>query len=218
MVSIRKEFEKIQLFSNLKNGFILAFGLVLLISYLPIGGWLAQPLSLTQSNENADAIVVLASGATLSGSPGLSGYYRVMHGLELFREKRAKRLIISTGNSPLTGFSESKWVASLTQVVSHPSKGLEIVVDPEIKTSFTEARVISKILKEHNCKKILLVTSGSHIFRASLCYKKLGLKVFPAPTFVGKNIYYERESYFSSYNAVIHEWVGLLYYKILGRI
>lgn len=202
----------------LKKGFILAMGIVTIIAFFPIGGWLALPLLIPHSQQPAEAIVVLASGCSPTGEPGISGFHRVLHGLKLFREGKAPKLFISTGNSSIYGFQEAKWVASLTNIVKHPDTGIAILIDKNITTSFTEAQVIKKRLFTENIKTILLVTNASHILRASLCYKKQGFTVLPAPTHNDRNIFYARSSYLSSFNAVIHEWVGLAYYKLLGRI
>jgi uncharacterized SAM-binding protein YcdF (DUF218 family) len=197
-----------------KQGLCIALILMVVLSFFPIAGYFCQPLMLEHSNQKADAIVVLASGSTLTGEPNLSGYQRVTHGIKLLNEKKAPLLIISTGYSAITKFKEFSWVSSFTRLLEVPSSKIKILKDERITTTYTEAKFVSEYLQKNNLNSILLVTSSSHIFRANKVYKKLVKSVFPAPVHNSENIFYSRGHYLDSFNAVMHELIGLLYYKI----
>jgi uncharacterized SAM-binding protein YcdF (DUF218 family) len=195
-------------------GNIIAVITLTICIFFPVGGFISQPLLLDGSNQNAEAIVVLASGSTFAGDPGYSGLQRVLHGVKLLKNNRAPKLFISTGCSSIYGHSESKWVASLTELINLPKDKFQILVSERITTTKTEADYISEVLKQQKINKILLVTSGTHIYRAKLVYDHLGVKVLPAPCHSSKGLYYSMGHYLSSLNAAIHEWVGLVYYKL----
>lgn len=198
----------------------LALGMIftLICATFPVGGFISQPLYLDHSDETAEAILVLASGATFAGDPALSGYQRVLHGIELLQKNRAPVLYISTGNSSINGYAESQWVASLTKMLKVDAEQVKILVSERITTTKTEAEHAVEKLKAAGIGNILLVTSGTHVYRSKLVYEKLGMKVFPAPCHSRKGLYYSMGHYLRSLNAAVHEWVGLLYYRLRNFI
>lgn len=191
---------------------------ILICATFPVGGYLGRPLMSEHSSENAQAIVVLASGGTPTGEPGLSGMQRVTHGIELLKHGRAPLLVVSTGYSKKTGHAESAWVASYTDLFALNPASLTILISEEIVTTATEAAYARKRLEKLGINRILLVTSNAHIYRSCRTFSKAGFEVLPAPTHNAKNIFYASEHYLTSLNAVIHEWVGLLYYYLRDRI
>lgn len=196
----------------------LAFLAVILVfvSIYPIGGLLSTHFMSAHSNKKADAIVVLASGSTPAGDPGYSGFQRVSHGVRLYKDKRAPKLIISTGYSDIYGFDEFGWVSSFTSLLEVDNSGLTVLKDESIVTTNAEGEYIKKHFPE--LKTILLVTSGSHIKRSEMVFRKKGFNVLPAPTHNKNSVNYAYENYLTAFNAAVHEWVGLIYYKLRGRI
>ncbi|WP_198305360.1 ElyC/SanA/YdcF family protein [Arcobacter vandammei] len=88
------------------------------------------------------------------------------------------------------------------------------------KDTFDEAIETKKIV---NNEKIILVTSASHMKRASMIFEKNGLNIIPSPT--EHKAYHTSypSSYFNSNNIkkvelAIHEYLGILYSKIKGEI
>jgi len=170
------------------------------------------------SMENAPAILVLASGATETGDFQLSGIQRITHGVNLLKAGRAQHLYISTGYSPRTGHLEYGWVASYTQLLNLDPASFTIFISPEITTTFTEASYARKVLAAEKIDTILLVTSGAHIYRSFLTFRQAGFNVLPAPAHNRTNIFYSSENHLTSMRAALHEWLGLIYYRLRKRI
>ena len=200
-----------------KIGSTIAFSLIMIIITFPIGGYMTVPLILPHSSEQADAVLVLASGATPEGDPNLSTYQRVIHGAKLLKSGQAKHLFISTGFSNTNGFKEYDAVASLTQILDIPKGKITIFKSEEIITTATEALYAKKQFDARKINKILLTTSNAHIYRSCLTFEKLGLKVLPAPCHNKKTTVYADDN-FSMFRAAMHEWIGLCWYYIRGRI
>jgi uncharacterized SAM-binding protein YcdF (DUF218 family) len=196
----------------------LAYALLMLCIFFPVGGFIAQPLHLEHSQENAEAILVMASGATLAKDPGLSGFQRVLHGIELLKQNRAPLLLVSTGFSEETGFAEAEWVASLTHLCQVEPERLMIFRSERIRTSKTEADYAIERLGQLGIKRILLVTSGTHLFRGKKVFEKLGIQVLPAPCHSSAGLYYSMGHYLRSLDATLHEWIGLVYYRLRNFI
>lgn len=207
-----------KMLSSYVAGLIFLLLTMSLCYYYPVGGYLAKPLMTEHSTGNADAILVLASGATETGEPALSGLQRVNHGIKLLKEGRAKHLYLSTGFSPRTGHDEAAWVASYTRLFELNPASFSILVSPEITTTATEAGYARKRLTAEGANSILLVTSGAHIYRSCATFSKAGFEVLPAPVHNRKNIFYASDSYIISLQAALHEWIGLIYYWLRDRI
>ncbi len=203
--------------NSFKIGSTIIFSCIMLIIALPIGGYMTVPLIVPHSTETADAVLVLASGTTLAGDPSHSMYQRVIHGAKLLKSGQAKHLYISTGFSELNGFKEYSAVASLTKILDIPQDKITIFKSEEIKTTATEALYAKKQFDARGINKILLTTSNGHIYRSCRTFEKLGFKVLPAPCHNTKTTVYADHN-LAMFKAAMHEWIGLCWYYIRGRI
>ncbi len=199
------------------KGNVIVFALILLLMAFPIGGYMNVPLVVPHSQEKADAVLVLASGATFAGDPNLATYQRVLHGARLLKSGQAKHLYISTGFNKITGFNEFYAVASLTQILEIPKDKVTIFKSNEITTTATEALYAKKFFDTKGINKILLTTSNAHIYRSCLTFEKLGFTVLPAPSQNKYTTIYS-DNNLSAFRASMHEWIGLVWYYLRGRI
>jgi uncharacterized SAM-binding protein YcdF (DUF218 family) len=209
---------RMELLSSLVAGQVFLLLMMFACYIYPLGGYLARPLMLEHSTENAQAILVLASGATKTGEFQLSGIQRVTHGVNLLKAGRAPHLYISTGYSKEDGHLEYGWVASYTRLLGLDPASFTIFVSPEITTTFTEAAYARKELAAKNINRILLVTSGAHIYRSRLTFIKSGFEVLPAPSHNQINVFYSSENHLTLLRGALHEWLGLIYYRLRQRI
>ena len=90
----------------------------------------------------------------------------------------------------------------------------------EVKQAAWEALPIKKLLGD---KKFIIVTSASHMKRSMLIFKKLNLNAIAAPTNYLSHEEKSLKEYFSGKNIrkieiAIHEYLGLIWYKIKGYI
>lgn len=211
--SILREYQ-----TDFQKGSCIIFAFILLIMAFPIGGYMTVPLITEHSTQKAKAVLVLASGATLAGDPCYATYQRIIHGAELVKNGQAEHLYISTGFSPINEFQEYYAVASLTQMLDIPQDKITIFKSEEIKTTETEATYARKRLAEDGISKILLTTSNGHIYRSCLTFKKAGFEeVYPAPSHNNQTTVYADDN-MSMFRAAMHEWIGLVWYWINGRI
>lgn len=195
-------------------GMQLAFLVLIVCIFFPVGGFLAEPLYIAPTAENAQAILVMASGATESFTPNLSGYQRVLHGIKLLKENRAPLLLLSTGYSNDTGFAEAHWVASMTRLCEVPPEKVRILKSERIRTSKTEADYAVEQLRKMGLDTILLVTNTSHLYRGTLVFENLGINVLPAPCNSATGLYHDMGHNLKAFDATIHEWLGLVYYRL----
>ncbi|HOT27147.1 MAG TPA: ElyC/SanA/YdcF family protein [Candidatus Ozemobacteraceae bacterium] len=190
--------------------------LMVLLTYLPIAGYLCRPLLLPHADGNADAILVLASGVSKQGEYTYAGLQRVLHGVELLRAGRAPLLVFSTGDPlPNRPIPEAAWVASFAAFLDLPRGSYEIL-SGGITTTRTESRKIAQALLPRGIRRLLLVTNGPHISRAAAVFEAAGFEVLPAPVQSEKTIDNACESDFNLFSYAMHEWIGTIVYRLRG--
>ena len=139
------------------------------------------------SAPNADAIVVLSSGA-LAKAPGKANIMewndpdRFLAGITLFSKRKAPRLFFTGGAIPYE--KESKNEGTLykeyAEKLGIPSKAIKTT--PSVLNTAQEAIEIRRLLnKQSDTSKILLVTSAFHMKRAKKQFERQGLLVHPFP-------------------------------------
>jgi len=141
-----------------------------------------------ENTNPADSIVVLSSGRTLpSGSSQIIEWNdpdRFIAGIELYRAKKAKRIIFTGGINPLSKNLEPEGNIYIKEAISLgiPRKNLHTTY-PVINT-LDEAKAINNLLKEKlssSSNRIILVTSAFHMKRAKKVFEREGIIVEPYP-------------------------------------
>lgn len=187
-----------------------------------------------QENYQEDyPIVVLGGGIKYAGAnSSLSPYslQRLVKGLELYLEKA--RPIILTGGVGIgqEGISESALAAQWLRKMGVRDE--DIIIEDQARTTYENGLYIKRCLEDYYSMeedvkldlKAYLVTNAFHLPRSVLVFKKLGINVIP----VSSGIIVDHRNSFLSYlpnrealtaNMVaIHEWIGMVWYKITGRI
>jgi uncharacterized SAM-binding protein YcdF (DUF218 family) len=175
----------------------------------------------------ADAIVVLSDN-TLWPDPSLpepvlgeGTYTRCRYAAWLYRNGPALPILV-TGIAPHFG--------SVAQVMKRELEGEGVPAgmiwtEDESTSTFENAAFSARILRRQRAGSILLVTEAYHMRRAELSFRKQGLTVIPAPcAFRTYRFRWKIAEVFPNATAIrenddaLHEWIGLLWYRIRGRI
>lgn len=216
LIAACRKAEQSRLLSKVLQSLAAIGTIMVLLTHLPIAGYLCRPLLLPHAEGNADAILVLASGVSKQGEYTYAGLQRVLHGVELLRAGRAPLLVISTGDPlPNRPIPEAVWVASLATVLDLPRESYEILTGG-ITTTRTESRKLAQTLLPRSIRRLLLVTNGPHISRATAVFEAAGFEVLPAPVQSEKTIDNACESSFNLFSYAMHEWIGTALYKLRG--
>ena len=141
------------------------------------------PLALEEI-PTADAIVVLG-GVTRGRVPGNGltdlggGADRIIHAARLFKARKAPLLLLSGGNAP--GYqSEAEAMADILQLMGIPAE--KMLLETQSRNTQQNAIYTQKILQRQGIRKVLLVTSASHMRRAVAIFTGIGVSVLPAAT------------------------------------
>lgn len=140
------------------------------------GQWQALP--------TADAIVCLGGGASISPQEvvgvNLAGASdRPVTAVELLRRGKAPRLLIGGGGSPDKG-NEADAVKTWLELWQ--LSNAEITSLGKCLDTHDEAEKVAAMARQHGWKRILLVTSASHMKRAQAVFQKsCGIEIVPVP-------------------------------------
>jgi uncharacterized SAM-binding protein YcdF (DUF218 family) len=130
----------------------------------------------------ADAIVVLGGGGyTWISRPGITlddlKYSRLAAGARLYLADRAPRVILSGGGEG--GRTEARNMARGMKKFGVPESAL--LLEERSTDTSTNARYTAELARANGIHRILLVTSGVHMPRASLLFRRTGVEVFEVP-------------------------------------
>ncbi len=200
-----------------------AFSLLLLFSYPPFANFLVQNLENQYQKfdykTNVKYIHVLGSGHTTDPSQPISsqisstGTKRVLEGVIIHKNMPHSKIIF-TGCEGNTNTTNAVMNAKLAHALGVDYKDMIIngkPVDTKEETLFTKSLV--------GDAPFVLVTSATHMPRAVMLFRSLGMHPIPAPTNYYKSEfrgYLRTPNSFSFYisTVAVHEYLGILWEKL----
>jgi uncharacterized SAM-binding protein YcdF (DUF218 family) len=129
----------------------------------------------------ADVIVVLGAGSRPNGTI-TSGYARrARHGVELWRQGLAPRLLCTGGfaNRWRTKSEADTCKDYLTEVLLVPES--VILMETASRSTEENAIEVKKVMEANNLRTAILVTDGFHMLRSELFFREHGIAIFPSP-------------------------------------
>jgi uncharacterized SAM-binding protein YcdF (DUF218 family) len=150
--------------------------------------------------------------------------YRCLHAASLYRE-RGPCLVVACG-----GVVREDWDAPplahlmrdfLIQAGVRPD---DIRLEDASKTTYENAAYCRPLLESLKIDEIVLVTDALSMPRAARCFQRQGLHVKPQSCCASSCPDFSLESFWPSpqaamlVQAVWHEWLGLAWYRVKGRI
>lgn len=198
-----------------------------LLSFQPISNAILQPLESSHKaliqTPNVKYVLVLGNGhasnenLSITSQVNMIAQNRLNEGIKHFNKLKDAKLIVS-GYSGYDKNPHAFMQQLLANALGVKNKNILRLDTP--RDTKEEAIKAKEIIKD---EEFILVTSASHMKRAMLLFKKQGLNPIAAPT---NHLVHEEKSFssfFSSKNlykveVAFHEYIGLLYSKIMGYI
>ncbi len=104
-------------------------------------------------------------------------------------------------------------------------RGREIVVDGSSRDTCDNLKAVARHEKRHGRRSWILVTSAYHMPRAVLCADAAGVRVLPHPvdwraagSLLANLPSRHPTRALADFDDAAHEWVGLVHYRLAGRI
>jgi uncharacterized SAM-binding protein YcdF (DUF218 family) len=210
----------------------IASGLILLylVSINPVTDALLKPLETSSSpwkdgHVQADAIVVLGGGVRdlswmgRTSQPSSSSVERLVMGITLYQRLHIPLVLMGGNGDP------SRTVISDADAMAHTALNLgvnmdEVIIENKSRNTLESAGALKSIIKG---KKIVLVTSASHMKRAAAIFSKQGFHVVTAPSgydYEKKNIsffsFIPRASNLHVSSTALHEYLSFFWYWTSG--
>ncbi len=145
---------------------------------------------------------------------------RLVEGIRLHRSLPGTRLILS-GGAVFTPAPESEVMAKAARTFDIKSD--QIVLESASRDTEEQALLIRKIVGKD---RFILVTTASHMPRAMGLFRKAGMEPLPAPAEFrtgGKEdlnpaFFYPRAGSLLNSEIVVHEYLGILWSRLRGKI
>jgi uncharacterized SAM-binding protein YcdF (DUF218 family) len=176
----------------------------------------------------ADAIVVLSASVYPSDAsepevvPGYGTFLRCRYAAWLYRNWKPLPII------PSGGMDHHKVVMADVMRETLENVGVPggmIWTEGASQSTYESALFTARLLRAKNIHRIVLVTEAYHTPRAAQCFREQGLDVIPAGC-AARHLQFEGRwtQFFPSPRMIgynedsLHEWIGLAWYRLSGRI
>ena len=197
----------------------------LLIFYTPVIWFIAKPLKINQSPVKADCIVVFAGGVGESGKAGQGYEERVHYAAQLYNRGFAKHMIFSSGYKYV--YEEPTIMKTLALSEGVPQEA--IILEDKARNTYENVKFTKKILDGQKWNKVLLVSSPYHMLRVSLVVNKVAPSIMAIYTPITESDFYKhkgegkakiflKQVSLQQIKALVHEYLGILYYWWKGYI
>jgi len=194
----------------------LALFAVLTIACTSLTDHMIKSLAVKEDIRKADVIIVLAGGIDKGRYLSLVSSHRLLRGAQLYFEGRAKKILLSGGDSKKRGVAEATVMAQEIRRLNIPAA--DIIVEKQSRHTHEQAVEIKKIGESQHWKSILLVTSYSHMKRSLMVFEHAGFKVYPAPADPHEKYTDDPLGRIRLFKMLLHEYGGIIYYKVKGWI
>ena len=188
----------------------------LLLFRVPLIWWVAQPLKIAEPPQRADAIVIFAGGVGESGQAGQGYQERVQHAVALYQQGYAPVLMFSSGYRQ--ALKEIQVMKALAVSLGVPMDA--ILLEEEAANTNENVRFSAALLRQHGYRSALVVSSPYHMRRASLVWRKAASDLEPTWSPVPYSHFFgnHRKIELQHWEAILHEYLGILYYWWKGWI
>jgi uncharacterized SAM-binding protein YcdF (DUF218 family) len=200
------------------------------VVYLAVLSLESQYPSAEERESEAEAIVVFSAGLSPPDGPRRQAeldedaLQRCLHAAHLYA-KGARPLLVSGGkvDADVSGPSPAAVMGDFLKQLG--VKNTDLVIEDRSQSTYENAVECAKLLKERGLHRVLLVVDAVDMPRAALCLRKQGIEVLPAPChYRATSFQWSLFSFLPSpgaargFQRVWHEWLGLLWYRLRGRI
>jgi uncharacterized SAM-binding protein YcdF (DUF218 family) len=201
------------------------------LAFLAVGSleWRYHPLD--ERPPDTQAIVILAAGLVPPNPVhpraelDEDALYRCLHGAKLYHQGPPCPVLVSGGkvDSEIAGPTHARVMADfLEQLSVRPG---DIILEEVSQTTNENAVECGKVLHAHGLRKVILITDAVDMWRAELCFLKQEVEVRPsachyrAAVYDGSVLdYLPSPGAARTFQRVGHEWLGIAWYWMRGRI
>jgi uncharacterized SAM-binding protein YcdF (DUF218 family) len=199
---------------------------------LPLGEWAAAPLEdrfpQPRLPDRIDGIVLLGGFLSLPitrahGQPALNEMAdRFTETLALARRYPNSVVLVSGGNASLRPEGPTEAAIMRAMLIADGLDAGRILTEDRSRNTFENAVDSKEVAKPRPGQVWVLVTSANHMPRAIGCFRHVGWDLIPYPVdYSTGSARLFLTSFAGNLRLIdwdLHEWLGLVAYRVLGRI
>lgn len=160
------------------------------------------------------------------------GCDRLIQAVRLYKQGKVKRILFAGGSGSILhqDVKEGELIAKMMHYMGVPDSAM--IIENVSKNTHENAVETRKLLDKENPGwhdldiKILLVTSASHMNRAVACFRQEGMNVTAYSTdrnsgprkWEFDHLIIPNVDTLSSWDKLMHEWVGMVVYAMMGYV
>ena len=179
-----------------------------------------------QSTEKFDVAIVLGGISNfddIHNQPAFHGNSeRLMNVLPLYFSGQVKKILFAGGSGRLDK-ENAEAIHIKKYLLSLGVKQKDILLDTNSRNTYENAKFALQLVNQNN--RLLLSTSATHLVRSLACFEKMGVSPTPFPV---DYMSYEENRFdldkllipsprvLMQWYWLLHEWVGILIYKVRG--
>lgn len=188
-----------------------------------------KPIFISKLKQNYDFGIVLGGFAGFDKTVKRIQFHessdRLWQAIFLYKKRIIKKIVISGGSGKV--FNNKVKEANIVKkyLIDIGIKENDIIIESKSRNTYENALYTSRMEEIKKGNAILLITSSLHIYRAKKCFEKQEINVDVFPT----NYYSMKDANFFDYiipnsgtlfkwNEFLHEILGIIAYKISGKI
>jgi uncharacterized SAM-binding protein YcdF (DUF218 family) len=201
------------------------------VAYVILGTleWWYPPLP--NRPAHAGAIVVLAAGAlhpdAVRFHDELSSrtLIRCVHAAEVYHQGPPLPVVVSGGIVDPRTIGRPDGDLMRDFLVEHGVQPADVIVENGSRSTYENALESRKLLEQRGIREVILVTDASHMLRAVCCFRKQGIRAMPAACHhLATQFPWSLSAWLPDGGSAsvcvnaAHEWLGLAWYWLKGRI
>lgn len=224
---------------EMRRGIVLIsipFVVLVIISTPVVGSWALATLENRYPThatrpDDVEVIVVFGGGVLRADTPDLppvpsaDTLYRCMHAAHLYHSGPPCLVVVSCSGEDADRGLPSSAAAMRDVLLSMGVRPDDLVMDDRARTTFENAAYSREQLQERGIDRAMLVTQAMHMERSRRALEAQGIETIPAPChFQSRQLRGGIADWFPStrgaadFQAALHEWAGLAWYRLHGRL
>jgi uncharacterized SAM-binding protein YcdF (DUF218 family) len=152
------------------------------------------------------------------------GAERILEGIRLVQNGSGDMLIITGGSGDLYDQTKHEAVFLRQMALDFGVPDNKILIEQTSRNTYENAVNTKAIMEQHGIATSLLVTTASHMPRSMGCFRKVGLEPIPYPVDFRADPHPEyhlltiipNAGGFRKTSFALHEYIGILTYKLVG--
>ena len=189
------------------------------VAATPLTALMARPLVRVDALGPADAVFVLGSGMQADGELSQQSMSRLLSGLALVQQGIAPQLVLSELPEP-----HGRYRPAAERLADELRIPLTVTTIEPVSNTHDEAVLLAELSRRRGWRKIVAVSCPVHLRRVGAVIEKQGLDVLTRPSvetrFDLQNLsrLQQHQGRIRAFGPIIHEYVGLAYYRFRGWI